>query len=110
MLDKLITPKTLTNLAGAAAFAKGQTYFSSGAVSRLRIADGTVTARVDGTEAYRVDLRVLKGKLAADCTCPRAADGYFCKHCVAVGLAWIASHASENTAVASTGKARGRAA
>ncbi|WP_198408471.1 SWIM zinc finger family protein [Methylomicrobium lacus] len=30
--------------------------------------------------------------LGHDCSCPNAADGFFCKHCVAVGLAWLAEH------------------
>ena len=114
MLKKLITPAALAKLAGVAAFAKGQAYFSSGAVRRLRTLDSTVTAKVDGTESYRVELREHKRKLAAECTCPRAADGYFCKHCVAVGLAWIADGAEEDTATPAAGKtpvkARGRTA
>ena len=110
MLDKLITPNTLAGLAGTAAFAKGQTYFSAGAVNRLLAVDDTITARVDGTEAYRVVLRERNGKLTGDCTCPRAADGYFCKHCVAVGLAWIAGRAGENSSSPPAGKAHKPAA
>lgn len=46
-------------------------------------------------------LRDDEGDLAHDCTCPRAAEGYFCKHCVALGLAWLA----ENSAAVSGTKA-----
>lgn len=48
-----------------------------------------VTGRVRGTESYQVRLWVEDSELAASCTCPWAAEGNFCKHCVAVGLAWL---------------------
>lgn len=53
-----------------------------------------VTAKVEGSETYQVELRDADGELVADCTCPRAGDGYFCKHCVAVGLAWLSEQAT----------------
>jgi len=102
VLADLITRATLEDLAGAAAYQRGAGYFSSGAVSRLHTSDATTSARVEGTEAYQVELRDDDDNLAYDCICPRAADGYFCKHCVAVGLAWLA----ENSAVAKPGKRR----
>lgn len=95
MLDDLISSATLEDAAGATAFRRGEEYFSSGAVGRLRATDDKVTAKVKGTETYEIELRADDGDLAYDCTCPRAADGYFCKHCVAVGLAWLAEQRSE---------------
>ena len=104
MEDGLITRAMLEDLAGGTAFRRGEEYFSVGAVSRLRAADDKVTAKVEGTETYQVELWDDDGDLAYDCTCPRAADGYFCKHCVAVGLAWLA----ENSAVPKSGAASGK--
>ncbi|MBI2778939.1 MAG: SWIM zinc finger family protein [Gammaproteobacteria bacterium] len=101
MLNNLISRATLEDLAGSTAFQRGEEYFSVGAVERLRATDGKITARVEGTETYQVELRDDDGDLAYDCTCPRAADGYFCKHCVAVGLAWMA----ENSATPKSGAA-----
>lgn len=101
MLDELISRATLAELAGSAAFQRGETYFSVGAVGHLITTDDKVTARVEGGETYHVELRDDDGDLAHDCTCPRAADGYFCKHCVALGLAWLA----ENSAASSRTKA-----
>lgn len=101
MLDELISRATLAELAGSAAFQRGETYFSVGAVGHLIVAEDSVTARVEGGETYQVELRDDDGDLAHDCTCPRAADGYFCKHCVALGLAWLA----ENSAATSGTKA-----
>lgn len=89
MVDKLITEKTLENLAGTSAFQRGEAYFSVGAVGPLRDTGKKISARVEGTETYRVELWDDDGSLGYDCTCPRASEGYFCKHCVALGLAWL---------------------
>ena len=104
MKNDLINHVVLESLAGTTAFQRGKEYFSAGAVERLRVSDDKITARVEGTETYQVELRDDDGDLAYDCTCPRAADGYFCKHCVAVGLAWLA----ENSAAPKTGAAPGK--
>lgn len=108
MLSKLITRSTLDDLAGGTAFRRGEEYLSVGAVGRLRATDDKITAKVEGTETYQVELKNDNGELACDCTCPRAADGYFCKHCVAVGLAWIADHASDEDPKAKSGKSNGK--
>ena len=50
---------------------------------------GKLTATVQGTEDYRVKISIRDGALDYDCTCPMGADGVFCKHCVAAGLAWL---------------------
>jgi uncharacterized Zn finger protein len=95
MLDKLITRNNLKQLAGTTAFQRGEEYYASGFVERLLTADQKVSARVAGTETYRVELSDKNDDLSHNCTCPRAADGYFCKHCVAVGLAWLAGQQAE---------------
>ena len=93
-LAALITPSSLASLAGSKSYQRGEAYFASGSVRRLRVEEGRVSATVDGTESYRVELWDEDGELAADCTCPHAGDGFFCKHCVAVGLAWLNEHPS----------------
>lgn len=104
MFDDLIFRATLGDLAGTATFRRGEKYFSIGAVGRLRATRDKISAEVEGTEICQVELRNDKGELAYDCTCPRAADGYLSKHCVAVGLAWLA----ENSAAPKSGAASGR--
>ena len=107
MLDELISRAALEDLAGTTAFRRGEEYFSVGAVERLRATEDKITAKVEGTETYRVELRDDDGELAYDCTCPRAGDGYFCKHCVAVGLAWLAGNSAvPKSGAASTKKKR----
>ena len=95
MLDNLISPAVLERLAGPAAFERGKTYFSADAVQRLRATENQVTATVQGTHAYQVQLRSDDAaELVCHCACPRAADGYFCKHGVALGLAWLAENSA----------------
>ncbi|MGY6216636.1 SWIM zinc finger family protein [Methylolobus aquaticus] len=89
-LERLITPAALNALAGASAFTRGEDYFVDGAVERLRRSDELVSAQVMGSEPYyHVELWADGDELGYGCSCPRAADGYFCKHCVAVGLAML---------------------
>ncbi|MFY9259394.1 MAG: DUF6880 family protein [Gallionella sp.] len=90
MLSQLISRSNLKKQAAANSFARGEEYFASGAVGRLSVMEGKVSAKVSGSASYQVALWDKGGKLEYDCTCPHAEDGYFCKHCVAVGLAYLA--------------------
>lgn len=75
----------LRRLAGARSFERGLGYLS--AVSRLEIGDEAITATVDGSDAYEVELTEGEdGGVTGWCDCPYGQEGNFCKHCVAVGL------------------------
>ncbi|MEK7667456.1 MAG: DUF6880 family protein, partial [Gemmatimonadota bacterium] len=76
-------------MAGARSFERGEDYFVSGQVHALAEYEGTIAAKVLGTRDYRVKLWAGAGDLEFSCTCPVGTDGAFCKHCVAVGLAWL---------------------
>ncbi|MFJ8159360.1 SWIM zinc finger domain-containing protein [Streptomyces sp. NPDC096136] len=79
------TENDLRRLAGSRSFNGGLGYRS--AVSRLDVGDGAITATVDGTDAYEVELTEDEdGGLTGWCDCPYGREGNFCKHCVAVGL------------------------
>ncbi|MET9608063.1 SWIM zinc finger family protein [Streptomyces sp. NPDC006512] len=80
------TEEDLRRLAGARSFERGLGYLS--ALSRLEIGEQAITATVDGTDAYEVELTEDgDGGLTGWCDCPYGQEGNFCKHCVAVGLA-----------------------
>jgi uncharacterized Zn finger protein len=89
ILQQLVSRSTLRELAGDKAFHLGERYLTEGAVRRLNAGADRIDAHVDGATTYRVILFEGSGKLKYDCSCPRAGGGYFCKHCVAVGLAWL---------------------
>lgn len=70
---------------------RGVEYFTEGRVHSV-VHDGTtVVASVEGQQAYRVRLSWEGGDLLGTCTCPVGRSGAFCKHCVALGLAFIES-------------------
>lgn len=104
MLADLITRKALQDLAGTVTFKRGEEYFANEAVSRLRIAEEKVSARVEGSDTYHVELWNDDGDLDYECSCPQGDEGNFCKHCVAVGLAWLAGKKIEGKSAGASGK------
>ncbi|MEV8442905.1 SWIM zinc finger family protein [Actinosynnema sp. NPDC051121] len=90
-----VSAGTVRRLADPRSFERGEEYFADGRVRRISVDGTTVSATVDGTHAYRVRLDVTRSGLRGRCSCPH--DVEFCKHCVAVALAWL-SRAGEATA------------
>src|SRR5258708_22281577 len=86
-VQSLVDPKT---------FARGKAYLHDGAVSRLEEHDGVLRANVRGTHRYCVELGVGDdGELTYECNCPVGENGIFCKHAVAVALAWLENTGEE---------------
>ena len=88
--------RMLLELAGERSFERGENYFDEERVRSLVEFEGMLAASVEGTEDYRVKLVMGRSGLSFSCECPYADEGNFCKHCVAVGLAWLASHEAQN--------------
>jgi uncharacterized Zn finger protein len=82
--------------AGETVFARGEDYvrYVHGLRVRGRRAQGTIQAR----NVYQVELDWSEADLAASCTCPHFAEGFFCKHLVALGLAVIVAQVAPATA------------
>jgi uncharacterized Zn finger protein len=87
-LDCLNVPN-IRSLAGDRWFARGEAYLQQGRVSDLNADSYRIIAKVTGTETYRVRLSCRSSRIEYSCTCPVGEDGNFCKHCVAVALAWV---------------------
>ncbi|MBY8847372.1 SWIM zinc finger domain-containing protein [Saccharothrix longispora] len=81
---RTLTPALLRHHAGAKSYWRGLTYRDS--VVDLVVRSRHVDATVVGADAYRVSLAWEDTHLAGSCSCPYGAQGFFCKHCVAVGL------------------------
>ncbi len=80
------TEADIERAAGGRSFARGREYLD--AVEDLEIGDKEITASVFGNGEYRVLISFGDEEgLTGDCTCPYGREGFFCKHCVAVGLA-----------------------
>jgi uncharacterized Zn finger protein len=98
-LASILSKPNLRSLAGERTFERGEEYFEEGQVGPIKEAEASVSAKVHGSRTYDVRLKVVaadRGKVRLDhgCTCPMGRDGDFCKHCVALGLAWIAKTAT----------------
>jgi len=89
-LSDILDEDLLIDLAGEIYFDRGVGYYEAGRVRSLAQYGDRISADVMGTETYQVQLWLEDEELLSRCTCPLGVDGLFCKHCVAVGLAWIA--------------------
>ena len=75
---------------------RGEKYWRQGRVRQLHDQGDIVTAIVQGTEDYDVEIDLTDGMFDdADCTCPYAGDGNACKHMAAVLFALEAGEARE---------------
>ncbi len=85
----------LKELAAPRSWDRGESYYQNGAVVELLQYDRTLVATVKGSEAYEVRIFLRpRGAIGWECSCPWSTDtGDFCKHCVAVGLAYIRGRA-----------------
>jgi len=86
------TEDDLRAAAGDGSFRRGREYVD--AVGELRPTALGVRAAVRGKNVYEVWLGRDNDALVGECGCPFGVEGNFCKHCVAVGLALLASGAS----------------
>lgn len=88
-LSRLLSTATVAGLASARSYERGLSYLEAGRVGPLRESARSVGATVQGSEAYLVELCAAGGELRFACSCPIGLGGAFCKHCVAVAIAWL---------------------
>lgn len=98
-----ITETLLKQHAGQQSFARGKAYFDQQRVSGLTEYQKIISATVRGNEPYHVKLWFKGKQLKYSCSCPVGSDGDFCKHGVAVGLAY--RHQLDTKALASSSAA-----
>ena len=91
----LLSDRQLVVLAGEAAFGRGVAYYRDGMVLGWSKQGTTITADVEGTQRYRVALKLSKRSLDGGCDCPASEGIDFCKHCVAVALAYRLDQAEQ---------------
>ncbi len=84
-----LSETSLLNVAGDLVFARGEDYIRY--VRGLRITKTKAYASIQAKRVYQVELDWSGPLPDGVCTCPHNADGNFCKHLVAVGLAAIDS-------------------
>ncbi|MDR2987598.1 MAG: SWIM zinc finger family protein, partial [Nocardiopsaceae bacterium] len=86
-----VTEADLRSAAGERSFERGTGYLR--AVSGIEAVGNQVVATVSGSSDYLVVLtmpdKAAGTRLRGECGCPYGQEGFFCKHCVAVGLALL---------------------
>jgi len=88
-LRNILTPEALRRRAGDRTFRRGRDYASEGRVSGIAEDGPILIGTVEGTLDYEVILEVDVDEIVATCDCPMGEAGSFCKHVVALGLAWL---------------------
>lgn len=100
-LAGVLTEAKLLRKADARSWKLGEEYFASGVVVGLEASEGRVTAKVQGSSLYPAQLSITsRNELDYDCSCPYHQDnGVFCKHLVALGLAYLRRDAVEEIVI-----------
>ncbi|MDO9366275.1 MAG: SWIM zinc finger family protein [Methylotenera sp.] len=71
-----------------ATWQRGEKYYRENRVHELTRTDSKITARVKGSDSYRVTVTLKQnGDFSYQCNCPVNDDGSCCKHIVAVAIA-----------------------
>lgn len=112
-LLQALSDGALKGASNATIFKRGQAYAQSDAVQAVEQEDGPVPAAratVVGTQPYEVEVWVDEGAVGGQCDCPNAEDGWFCKHQVALAMAWRGLLGGEVPASDETARAKTAAA
>ena len=86
-----LTESYIRELCTEQSFERGQNYFEAGVIVRPVIMGNTLVAECEGTDyqPYKVTVSFGNGGISsASCSCPYDWGGY-CKHIVALLLAWL---------------------
>jgi uncharacterized Zn finger protein len=105
-----ISDASLIKASSSAIFARAKEYANSESIEITDEApypEPTLWAQVLGTHRYETSVWIEADRIAGECDCPNAQDGWFCKHQVALAMVWRESLASNG---ASVGAAQARRA
>jgi uncharacterized Zn finger protein len=95
----LITHQSLQEYAGRKIYYRGIAYWEDNLVQEFNASAYLISAQVQGTELYDVELWIEEESdgLESSCDCLSFDEEDFCKHCVAVGLTWLERKALSKT-------------
>lgn len=96
-LRSLLDRDRVVALAGDRFFGRGQRYAAEGRVHAIDEDDSAIAGTVSGTHDYEVRIWVEGDDLAYACDCPIGVDGMFCKHLVALAVAWLDQAANRSS-------------
>ena len=85
---KTLSETTFKTLAGDDVYERGLVYYNQGRVGELSISNNRISAKVEGSHTYSVELHHTAKFFEGSCNCPASDNFDFCKHCVATSLAY----------------------
>jgi len=88
VLMKTLSEATFKALAGDDVYERGLAYYNQGRVGALTISNNRISANVEGSHSYSVELQHTAKFFEGSCNCPASDNFDFCKHCVAASLAY----------------------
>ena len=83
-----LSDDSLRDTAGLQTYERGREYLHSDRVQLLSTRGLRARFEAQGSARYTVDLHFEDPGLHAECSCPHAEDGNFCKHMVAAAMLW----------------------
>ena len=86
ILPAMLTKTLLRQLANATSYSRGESYFDSDSVRKIKRDGNVFTGKVDGSQRYAISLTLTFTGPEFHCSCPYDYEG-LCKHSVAFGLA-----------------------
>jgi hypothetical protein len=97
-----ISDASLIKASSSAIFARAKGYANSESIEITDEApypEPTLWAQVLGTHRYETSVWIEADRIAGECDCPNAQDGWFCKHQAALAMVWRESLASNGASV-----------
>jgi uncharacterized Zn finger protein len=91
-LANILHRKVLLRLTDTGTYTRGLAYYRDNRVAALTRSESMLKGTVRGSTDYEVKIWVSGDGLAYACTCPIGLDGLFCKHAVALAMAWLGAH------------------
>jgi len=85
---KVLSEALFESLAGDKAYQRGLEYYNEGRTGTLNIDGSRITAQVNGSQTYQVELHHTQKIFEGACSCPASDHFDFCKHCVSVALSY----------------------
>ena len=93
LIANILHRGTLEALVGARTFERGERCLRGGRVLAIKATKGQLLGSVRPSEARRADygvrIWIKDDGIAYHCSCPVGSEGRFCKHAVAVALAFV---------------------
>lgn len=86
-----LSDEALIEASSKAIFGRGKTYAQADVIEVMNedpLPEPALRAQISGSELYETSVWIEDDELEGDCDCPHAAEGWFCKHQVALALVW----------------------